>query len=117
MEREDVQAWMEGYERAWTTNEPEDIGGLFTDDATYYTAPFRQPWSGRRAIVEGWLDRKEEPGEWTFRWDLLAMAGDLAFVQGQTGYPQEEKTYSNLWVIRLRDGLASEFTEWWMEHS
>ena len=117
MDRKDVEAWIEGYKRAWTTNDPEDIGGLFTDDAAYYTAPFREPWSGRDAIVQGWLDRKEEPGEWTFRWEILAIDDDLAFVRGQTGYPQEGKTYSNLWVIRLRDGRSSEFTEWWMEHS
>jgi uncharacterized protein (TIGR02246 family) len=117
MKRKDVEAWMEGYQRAWTTNDPEDIGRLFTDDAAYLTAPFRQPWAGRDAIVEGWLDRKEEPGEWTFRWQLLAIANDLAFVQGQTEYPKEGKTYSNLWVIRLPDGRSSQFTEWWMEHS
>jgi hypothetical protein len=117
MEREDVETWIEGYERAWTTNDPEDIGGLFTDDATYHTAPFRQPWAGQDAIVEGWLDRKEEPGEWAFRWELLAIADNLAFVQGQTDYPKEGNTYSNLWVIRLRDGRCSEFTEWWMEHT
>lgn len=117
MERKDVEAWVEQYVRAWRSNDPQDIGRLFTEDATYYTAPFREPWSGRDAIVKDWLDRKDEPGTWTFRSEVLAMAGDLAFVQGQTDYSDEEKKYSNLWVIRLRDGIASEFTEWWMEHS
>jgi uncharacterized protein (TIGR02246 family) len=116
MERENVEAWIEGYKRAWTTNDPGDIGGLFTDDATYYTAPFRQPWAGRDAIIEGWLDRKEEPGEWTFRSEVLAIADDLAFVQGQTDYAEEGESYSNLWIIRLMDGRCSQFTEWWMEH-
>jgi ketosteroid isomerase-like protein len=117
MERKDVEAWIDEYVRAWTTNDPSDIGRLFTDDAVYYTAPFREPWTGRDAIVDGWLDRKDEPGAWKFGWEVLAIAGDLAFVQGQTEYPPEGETYSNLWVIRLRDGRCSEFTEWWMEHS
>lgn len=117
MERKDVERWVEEYVRAWSSNDPEDIGGLFTDDASYYTAPFREPWSGRDAIVRDWIDRKDEPGDWTFRSDVLAIADDIAFVQGQTDYASDGKTYSNLWLIRMRDGRCSEFTEWWMEHS
>jgi ketosteroid isomerase-like protein len=116
MERKDVERWMEGYVRAWTSNDPDEIGGLFTDSAAYFTAPFREPWMGREAIVQGWIDRKDEPNEWTFRWEVLAMAGDVGFAQGETDYPKEGKKYSNLWVIRLtEDGRCSEFTEWWME--
>ena len=29
----DVNSWMDMYERAWTSNDPEDIRGLFTEDA------------------------------------------------------------------------------------
>src|SRR5437660_11840201 len=52
-----VEAWMLGYVRAWTSNAPDEIGDLFTDDAEYYTAPGRKPWSGREAIVREWLGR------------------------------------------------------------
>jgi ketosteroid isomerase-like protein len=109
-----VERWLEGYVRAWGSNDPEEIGALFTDDARYWTAPFREPWTARRGIVEGWLDRKDEPGQWEFRHQILAVAEDLAFVRGRTTYANGER-YSNLWVIRLtEDGRASEFTEWWM---
>jgi uncharacterized protein (TIGR02246 family) len=117
VERKDIERWVGEYVRAWSSNDPEDIGGLFTDDANYYTAPFRQPWSGRNAIVRDWIDRKDEPGDWKFRSDVLAIADDVAFVQGQTDYASDGKTYSNLWVIRMREGRCSEFTEWWMEHT
>ena len=119
MEEKDVELWLEDYVRAWATNDAEDIGGLFSEDASYYTAPFREPWSGRAAIVEGWIDRKDEPGEWTFSGgEVLAIADDVAFVQGETAYPKEGKKYSNLWVIRLaEDRRCSEFTEWWMEQT
>jgi uncharacterized protein (TIGR02246 family) len=117
MDREDVDRWLQGYLRAWESNDPEDIGSLFTDDAKYYTAPHREPWAGRQAIVDGWIGRKDEPGDWTFQSDILAIADDLAFVQGVTGYPNADPSaYSNLWVIRLADdGRCSEFTEWWMD--
>jgi ketosteroid isomerase-like protein len=115
MEPRDVEAWVKRYVRAWTTNDPADVAALFTEDASYYTAPFREPWRGRDAIVAGWLDRKDTPGTWKFRSEVLAVADDLGFVRGRTDYPDEER-YSNLWVVRLRDGRASEFTEWWMQH-
>lgn len=115
VDRADVEGWIRRYVQAWETNQPDDIGELFTDDARYYTAPHREPWSGRQAIVEGWLDRKDEPGDWRFRSEVLGVEGDLAFVRGWTTY-QNDPDYSNLWVIRLTDeGQASEFIEWWME--
>ncbi len=117
MDQGQVEQWLQGYVRAWETNDAEDIGRLFTDDARYYTAPHRGPWAGRKAIVEGWIGRKDDPGTWDFRHEILAVAGDLAFVRGWTGYPDHDPpAYSNLWVIRLaEDGRCSEFTEWWMD--
>jgi uncharacterized protein (TIGR02246 family) len=106
--------WIDGYLRAWNSNDPADIGALFTDDAAYFTAPFRPPWRGREAIIEGWLDRKDEPGETTFEWKPVVVTADVAVIEGTTTYPTE--LYSNLWVIRLAaDGRCSEFTEWWMQ--
>jgi ketosteroid isomerase-like protein len=114
MDASPVEAWLQGYLRAWDSNDPEHIGRLFTDDAVYYTAPFRKPWRGRDAIVQGWIDRKDEQGDWTFRHEVLGIDGDVAFVRGWTGY-KTDSDYSNLWVIRLADdGRASEFIEWWM---
>ena len=111
-----VEAWVERYVRAWESNEPAAIGALFTDDARYFTAPYREPWRGREEIVAGWLARKDEPGTWTFRHETLAVAGELGFVRGWTRYLNPPTDYSNLWVIRLTpDGRCSEFTEWWMQ--
>jgi ketosteroid isomerase-like protein len=114
MDREAVERWIQGYMKAWGSNDPDDIGRLFTDDARYYTAPHRVPWQGRDGIVEGWLERKDEPGDWSFRYEIIGIAGDMAFVRGWTGY-RDDTDYSNLWVIRLHgQGRCSEFTEWWM---
>ena len=117
MDAKALDAWLEGYVRAWDTNDPENIGGLFIEDARYYTAPFREPWRGRDGIVASWLERKDEPGTWSFRHEVLAIAGDLGFVRGWTTYLNPPTGYSNLWVIQLApDGRCAEFTEWWMEH-
>jgi ketosteroid isomerase-like protein len=114
---ERVENWMNGYRTAWESNDPEDIRALFTEGATYLTAPFREPWRGIDQIVEGWLAVRDEPGDNTFTWFTLGEVGDRVFVQGETAYRDAEK-YSNLWVIELReDGRASSFTEWSMDQS
>jgi hypothetical protein len=116
VDREQLNDWVEGYVRAWESNRPEDIGDLFTDDARYFTAPHRPPWTGREGIIEEWLDRKDEPGDWSFRWEIRAVCDDMGFVRGWTSYPQEGHDYSNLWEITLDDdGRCSEFVEWFMD--
>lgn len=115
MDRSDVERWLDRYVEAWGSNDPAAIGDLFTEGARYFTAPHRSPWEGRQGIVEGWLDRKEDPGTWRFRYEVLGVDGDLAFVRGWTEYLTEEEDYSNLWVIRLEDdGRCSEYIEWWV---
>jgi uncharacterized protein (TIGR02246 family) len=114
MDREAVDRWMQAYIQAWETNDPGDVGRLFTENAVYYTAPHREPWRGRDGIVAGWLERKDEQGDWSFRYEILAVCDDAAFVRGWTDY-RTDTDYSNLWVIRLDpQGRCSDFTEWWM---
>jgi uncharacterized protein (TIGR02246 family) len=110
-----VHAWIDNYIQAWNSNDPADIGALFTRDAAYYTEPHSPPWRGRDEIVRQWLDRKDAPGQTQFRWYPLTVTPEIAVVQGETVYPSERHTYSNLWVIRLdTEGRCIEFTEWWM---
>jgi hypothetical protein len=107
--------WIEGYVRAWNSNDPDDIAALFTEDAVYYTEPYSAPWHGRAEIVAKWLGRQDKPGEAAFEWHPVCVTEEVGIIQGVTTYP--DKTYSNLWVIRFApDGRCREFTEWWMRH-
>lgn len=113
-----ARRWVDAYIQAWTSNDPDEIGALFAEDAWLRYEP-HTPWlEGRDAIVQDWIKRKDEPDDWTFVWDVLAVAGDIAFIQGQASYTNPKPVdYSNLWVVRLDDeGRATEFTEWWMKH-
>jgi ketosteroid isomerase-like protein len=111
-----VEKWITGYRAAWESNNPAEIGALFTEDALYYNEPFTEPARGRDAIVARWIERADDPGTTTFEWKLLSETDGLAFVQGETDYGALK--YSNLWIIRLAEsGQASEFTEWWMDQS
>lgn len=112
-----VAAWVDAYRVAWESNDPDDIRGLFTPDATYRTEPWAEPWVGHDEIVRHWLDGADAPGDATFRWEPLVETDEVAIVEGTTQY-FDGRVYSNLWVIRLTPGgLAREFTEWWMDQS
>ena len=113
--RADVERWMDLYRAAWTSNAPDDVTALFTEDALYNTRPSgAEPWRGHAGIVVGWLEHSDEPGTWSFDWSIIGLDGDTAFVQGETYY-EDEPDYDNLWVVRLADdGRAREFTEWFM---
>ncbi len=109
---------MEQYIVAWNSNDPEEIGALFTDDALYHTEPFAAPWRGRTEIIEQWLARKDEPGQATFEWEPLVVTPEVAVVTGTATYKEPPTVYSNLWVMRLdASGRCREFTEWWMQHA
>ena len=112
-----VQAWIDGYVRAWSSNDPADIRALFTQDAAYACEPYSRPWRGQDEIVRQWQDHKDEPGQVQFRWHPLAVTSEVAVIQGEIAYPSEGHTSSNLLVIRLdAEGRCAEFTEWWMRH-
>jgi ketosteroid isomerase-like protein len=114
-DHEALRRWTEGYARAWESNDAADIGALFTDDARYFPEPHAAPWEGRETIVSEWLSHKDEPGDHTFRWEVMAVDGDLGFIRGWTRYLDPPNAYGNLWAVRLQDdGQAREFVEWWV---
>jgi len=52
-----VQRWLDAYNHAWTTYDPDQIGALFTDDAEYRWHPWDERDDvarGRSQIVAGW---------------------------------------------------------------
>lgn len=112
-----VTAWVENYRAAWLSNDAEEIGSLFTEDAAYFTEPFAAPWLGRETIVAGWLDRKDDPGTFTFTWHPVIVTDELAIIEGRTAYTAPAvRVFRNMWVLRLNNsGQARQFTEWWMQ--
>ena len=111
-----VTDWVDAYRAAWETNAPDNIRALFTDDAHYLHEPDDEPEIGHNAIIAGWLESRDEPGTTTWRWELIGLDGDRAFVRGFTDYLDTGKLYSNLWVIDFApDGRVSSFTEWWVK--
>jgi hypothetical protein len=120
VELSDLQSWIDAYIRAWETNHPQAVGDLFAGSARYYTHPFREPWTGREAIVNNWIEHPDLPGSWKASYRALAVNGNTGVVRGTTQYFKEDGSidteYANIYVIEFDDdGLATEFTEWFME--
>ena len=84
-----------------------------TPDADYFIAPHRTSRRGQREIVEGWPGRANDRGDWDFRYEVLRVTDDTAYVRGWMIY--EDGVVGNLWVVRFaREQRCRSFTEWWM---
>jgi uncharacterized protein (TIGR02246 family) len=50
----ELRDWIDAYRRAWERNDAELLLTLFTEDASYRSAPFREPMRGHDAIRGYW---------------------------------------------------------------
>lgn len=110
----DLQAWLDDYIEAWRTYDPERIGRLFAEDATYTYYPWKEPVAGRKAIVDSWLSSQDPEGSWEASYRPWAAFGDKAVAVGETRYT-DGKYFLNIWQLSFdADGACSEFVEWYM---
>jgi ketosteroid isomerase-like protein len=121
MKRAVVVDWLKAYMHAWETYSPDAIGNLFTHDATYSFHPYDAPVVGRQAIVDAWLKDQDAPGTFTANYAPLAIAGDVAVVNGRSTYFRDPsrseltKEWDNLFVIEFDgDGRCRSFREWYV---
>jgi uncharacterized protein (TIGR02246 family) len=118
-----VTDWLDRYEQAWRTNDPDQIRELFTEDAVYRWHPWEEPADGadgREEIVEAWLEQPDDPQDWTLECEALAVNDDLAVARCETRYRATARgparIYHNVWVMTLtEDGRCSDFTEYFMK--
>jgi ketosteroid isomerase-like protein len=121
MTRDDVQRWLDAYVEAWRTYDPDAIGALFAEDATYRYHPYDQEAVvGRTAIVADWREDQDEPGSWEAHYEPFAVDGDRAVTVGTSRYVNPDGSqrdlYHNIWTLRFdADGRCIEFVEWFME--
>ena len=96
---EGVTNWINGYVRAWETNDRDDIAKLFTEDAEYHESPFDTEWIGSEEIIEGWRSRWDwQQGGWTFDWTITSIHDLTAIVTG-LGHYTELGDFNNLWTV------------------
>jgi ketosteroid isomerase-like protein len=115
VDREQLQSWIAGYERAWRTQGTEALSELFAEDATYSTAPYEEPHTGLEAIAAMWKSERLGPDEeFEMRSEVVAVEGDTGVARVSVSYgPPRVQEYRDLWVVTLGlDGLCTHFEEW-----
>jgi hypothetical protein len=114
------QAWLDRYVAAWKSYDPQAIGDLFSEDATYRYHPEDEPLRGRDAIVASWLEDTDDPGAYDARYESLAIDGENHVASGWTRYFTKagdlRDEYWNIYLVHFdHDGRATSFTEWWIQ--
>jgi hypothetical protein len=113
--REQLTDWLAAYERAWRTAGTDVLAELFTEDASYSTAPYENPHRGLEAIAEMWDAERLGPDEaFEMTSEIVAVEGDTGVVRIEVRYGAPKgKEYRDLWIVRFdEEGLCSHFEEW-----
>ena len=131
MDRSAAQAWLDRYASAWRSYDRDEIGSLFSDDATYRYHPFDpedETLRGREAIVESWLapdgnaSERDEPGTYDGSYAPWAVDGDRLVATGTSRYWTDatrttlDRVYHNVFLLRFDgEGRCREFVELYMQ--
>jgi uncharacterized protein (TIGR02246 family) len=114
MDRAQLADWVDRYERAWRAPGTDALAELFTEDASYSTAPYVEPHQGLDAIREMWEQERDAGEEFSMDTEIVAVDGDSGVVRLTVEYREpRNQEYRDLWVVRLNgDGRCTEFEEW-----
>jgi uncharacterized protein (TIGR02246 family) len=124
VDRAELTDWLGRYERAWRSPGTDALAELFTEDATYSTAPYESPHRGLAAIREMWEAERSGPDEdFEMSSEVVAVEGDTAVARVVVQYltakekegrhHRQRREYRDLWIVRLDgSGLCSHFEEW-----
>ena len=115
MERDQVTAWVDRYERAWRTPGTDALAELFTEDASYSQGPYREPVRGLPALAGRWEAERDGPDEvFTMDSEVVAVDGDTGVVRVEVRYGRPvRQEYRDLWIMRFAgDGRCRQYEEW-----
>lgn len=124
MDRAELTDWIGRYERAWRSPGTDVLAELFTEDASYSTAPYENPHRGLAAIREMWEAERSGPDEdFEMSSEVVAAEGDTGVARVVVNYltakeregrrHRQRREYRDLWIVQLDEsGLCSHFEEW-----
>jgi hypothetical protein len=127
MDRERAQQWLDAYVAAWKSYDGQEIGALFSDDASYRFYAYAEPVVGRDAVVASWLgdsddstaSTRDAPGTYDATYAPVAVDGDVVVATGTSTYYDEPggrvtQVFDNCFVMKFDDaGRCREFTEYY----
>ena len=113
-----VEEWADRYARAWEEADEDAIAALFTADAEYRLAPFREPFRGEAEIRAYWRRGAGTQRDVRVRIGRPFVDGDRAAVEWWhrrwTIPTIGEVTLPGCLLLRFApDGRCSELREYW----
>jgi SnoaL-like domain len=81
MDRQRVDAWLDGYRRAWEQADTPAVLGLFTADASYRSHPLRRPHTGHDGVAAYWDRATADQREVRVRFGDPVVDGDRVAVE------------------------------------
>lgn len=115
MEKDAVDRWVAGYERAWRAPGVEALAELFSPDVSYLPSPWAEPIVGLARLGSWWDAERDGPDEaFTMTSELVAVDGDTAVVRVAVDYLRDPPArWRDLWVLRFdAEGRCARFEEW-----
>jgi hypothetical protein len=120
MTHDKVTKWLQDYVSAWKSYDPQAIGALFSEAATYRYNPYDEPLRGREAIVANWLEYRDELNTYTAEYKPVVVEGNTAVANGRTLYYEADgqtltRQFDNIFVLRFdEEGRCTDFCEWYI---
>jgi ketosteroid isomerase-like protein len=112
----DLADWIDGYRRAWEEADTDLVLTLFTEDATYRSNPFEEPYLGHEGIRMYWDGVTSQQRDARVRMGRPFPDGDRVAVEWWTTMESqgEEVTLPGCLLLRFAaDGRCSDLREYW----
>jgi hypothetical protein len=118
MTRNDAEAWLALYGKAWTQGDPTLAASLFSEDCRYHETPYSEPFVGRDGVRRYWQAVPDGQREVRFSFQVLAVNGDAVVAHWDASFVRvaSESRVALDGVFLLEFAGASEcrtLREWW----
>ena len=111
-----VKDWAEAYRLAWETADSEAAAALFTEDASYRSNIYEEPYRDRSGVVEYWTGVTSVQSDVTVRMGEPIIDGERVDVEFWTTMSVENEPITLAGCLLLRfteDGLCADLREYW----
>jgi hypothetical protein len=116
MDRQRVDAWLEGYRRAWEQGDTPAVLGLFTTDASYRSHPLRPAHTGHDGVAAYWAGATADQRDVRVRFGTPFASGASAAVEWWTATLEDGHPATLIGTSVLTftpDGLVATGRDYW----
>lgn len=109
--------WIRNYRKAWLKKDAKAIASLFTEDAAYYSHPFRPVTHGRKSILDYALGALDVEQVYEVRFGKPVVEGSRAAVDYWATMKEkaEDVTLAGCVVLHFaKGGLCNELHDYWV---